>query len=58
MSKDLKAEFWSQLKDVRAGLLAADGERPVPMSPQGDPDEKAIWFITCLLYTSPSPRDS
>ncbi|WP_289152661.1 pyridoxamine 5'-phosphate oxidase family protein [uncultured Salipiger sp.] len=46
MSKDLKSEFWSQLKDVRAGLLAADGERPVPMSPQGDADENAIWFIT------------
>ena len=46
MSKDLKDEFWSQLKDVRAGLLAADGERPVPMSPQGDADENAIWFIT------------
>ena len=46
MSKTLKQEFWKQLKDVRAGLLAADGERPVPMSPQGDEDENAIWFIT------------
>ncbi|MDO6584948.1 pyridoxamine 5'-phosphate oxidase family protein [Salipiger sp. 1_MG-2023] len=46
MTKDLKDEFWSQLKDVRAGLLTADGERPVPMSPQGDAEGKAIWFIT------------
>ena len=46
MSKDLKDEFWSQLKSVRAGLLSADSERPVPMSPYADKDEKAIWFIT------------
>lgn len=46
MSTDLKTAFWSQLKDVRAGLLSADSERPVPMSPQADPDGNAIWFIT------------
>ncbi len=46
MSKDLRAAFWSQLKDVRAGLLAADGERPVPMSPQADAENGVIWFIT------------
>ncbi|MCT4369944.1 pyridoxamine 5'-phosphate oxidase family protein [Yangia mangrovi] len=43
---DLKNDFWKQLKDVRAGLLAADGERPVPMAPHADKDENAIWFIT------------
>lgn len=42
---DLAREFWSRLDDVRAGLLAADGERPVPMSPMPDRDAKAIWFI-------------
>lgn len=43
---DLKHDFWKQLKDVRAGLLAADGERPVPMAPHADKEENAIWFIT------------
>ncbi|ANT59380.1 general stress protein [Salipiger sp. CCB-MM3] len=43
---DLKADFWKNMKNVRAGLLAADGERPVPMSPNADPEENAIWFIT------------
>ena len=44
--KDLKQEFWSRLDDVRAGLLSADGERPVPMSPMPDEAANAIWFIT------------
>ncbi|WP_353472608.1 pyridoxamine 5'-phosphate oxidase family protein [Salipiger sp. H15] len=43
---DLKADFWKHLKDVRAGMLAAEGERPVPMAPHADKDENAIWFIT------------
>ena len=42
----LKDEFWTRIDDVRAGLLAADGERPVPMAPQADKGEQAIWFIT------------
>ncbi|WP_417721927.1 pyridoxamine 5'-phosphate oxidase family protein [Salipiger sp.] len=46
MTKDLKHAFWKQLADVRAGLLAADGERPVPMSPTPDEEATAIWFIT------------
>lgn len=46
MTTDLKTEFWDHLKDVRAGLLAANSERPVPMSPHGDRNERAIWFIT------------
>ncbi|EIE51915.1 general stress protein [Salipiger aestuarii] len=46
MSNDLKNAFWNQLKDVRAGLLSAEDERPVPMSPQADADNNAIWFIT------------
>ncbi|MBN9888076.1 pyridoxamine 5'-phosphate oxidase family protein [Salipiger abyssi] len=45
MPKDLKSDFWSQLKDVRAGLLAADGERPVPMAPYADKEDATIWFI-------------
>lgn len=43
---DLKAEFWDRLDDVRAGMLAADGERPVPMAPLPDKAARAIWFIT------------
>ena len=42
---DLKQEFWSRLGNVGAGLLAADGERPVPMAPMPDAEKKAIWFI-------------
>ncbi|EPX80440.1 pyridoxamine 5'-phosphate oxidase family protein [Salipiger mucosus] len=45
-TSDVRKAFWKRLDDVRAGLLAADGERPVPMSPHADPDENAIWFIT------------
>jgi len=43
---DLKEMFWDRMDDVQAGLLAADGERPVPMAPKTDADEGAIWFIT------------
>ncbi|MCD1616832.1 pyridoxamine 5'-phosphate oxidase family protein [Salipiger marinus] len=46
MTKDLKADFWHRLDDVRAGLLGASNERPVPMAPHADKDENAIWFIT------------
>ena len=46
MAKDLKADFWKRIDDVQAGLLTATGERPVPMAPQADPDNNAIWFIT------------
>ncbi|KUF09108.1 pyridoxamine 5'-phosphate oxidase family protein [Pseudoponticoccus marisrubri] len=46
MSDDLKTEFWSRMDDVRAGMLAADGERPVPMAPMAERDAQAIWFIT------------
>lgn len=43
---DLKAEFWRRMEDVTAGMLAADGERPVPMAPTPDEDARAVWFIT------------
>lgn len=46
MSSDLKKDFWKGLDEVRAGLLTASGERPVPMSPTADPEANAIWFIT------------
>ncbi|WP_029056927.1 pyridoxamine 5'-phosphate oxidase family protein [Stappia stellulata] len=43
---DLKQSFWNRLDDVRAGFLAAESERPVPMSPMPDQEANAIWFIT------------
>ena len=46
MSKDLKAEFWSRISKVQAGMLSTKDSRPVPMSPYADRDENAIWFIT------------
>jgi general stress protein 26 len=48
----LKETFWKRMGDVQAGLLAADGERPIPMSPQADPEEGAIWFITAAGSTA------
>jgi general stress protein 26 len=42
----LETTFWNRIDDVQAGLLDADGERPVPMSPKADAGEKAIYFIT------------
>ncbi|MFP4274629.1 MAG: pyridoxamine 5'-phosphate oxidase family protein [Paracoccaceae bacterium] len=45
MSK-LETTFWNRIDDVQAGLLDADGERPVPMSPKADAKEKTIYFIT------------
>lgn len=38
--------FWDRIDDVRAGLLAPEGERPVPMAPQPDRKSNALWFIT------------
>ena len=46
MSSALKTEFWDRMDNVRAGLFAADGERPVPMAPMSEKDSSAIWFIT------------
>lgn len=46
MASDLKDTFWKRLGKVTAGLLTTDSERPFPMAPQADRDEKAIWFIT------------
>ncbi|MHA7873955.1 pyridoxamine 5'-phosphate oxidase family protein [Roseivivax sp.] len=46
MATDLKDMFWKRMDDVQAGLLSAAGERPVPMAPHADRDEKALWFIT------------
>lgn len=45
---DLKKEFWDRMEDVRAGMLAIEGQgRLVPMSPQIDDDLPGhIWFIT------------
>jgi general stress protein 26 len=38
--------FWDRIGDVRAGMLAPEGERATPMAPQADRDANAIWFIT------------
>lgn len=46
MTDDLKTAFWTRLPDVQAGMLSADGARPVPMAPYADRDSNAIWFIT------------
>jgi general stress protein 26 len=46
MASDLKDTFWKRLDNVTAGLLSTDSERPIPMAPQADRDNKAIWFIT------------
>ncbi|SFD81395.1 pyridoxamine 5'-phosphate oxidase family protein [Roseivivax sediminis] len=52
MASDLKDMFWKRLDNVQAGLLSADSERPVPMAPQTDRDEKAIWFVTAKGSTA------
>jgi len=46
MSTELKKEFWDRLEDTRAGMLATDGGRAVPMSHYIDRDANALWFIT------------
>lgn len=46
MSESLKKEFWDRLEDTRAGMLATDGGRAVPMSHYVDRDANALWFIT------------
>ncbi|MHA6345597.1 pyridoxamine 5'-phosphate oxidase family protein [Roseivivax sp. CAU 1761] len=46
MSDDLKTAFWKRLDDVQAGLLAPAGDHPIPMAPNAEADENAIWFIT------------
>ncbi|WP_233587026.1 pyridoxamine 5'-phosphate oxidase family protein [Pseudorhodobacter sp. E13] len=46
--KDLKAEFWDRMEDVRTGMLGLKGKgRLVAMSPRVDDDIPGkIWFIT------------
>lgn len=46
MSDSLKNEFWDRLDDTRAGMLATDGGRAVPMSHYVDRDANVLWFIT------------
>lgn len=46
MSAELKNEFWDRLADTRAGMLATDGGRAIPMSHYVDRDANALWFIT------------
>ncbi len=46
VAKTSKTAFWDRMDDVHAGLLTAEAERAVPMSPYADRDENAIWFIT------------
>lgn len=46
MSDSLKHEFWDAMEDIRAGMLASDTARAVPMSHHVDPEKKALWFIT------------
>ncbi|MFW2541720.1 pyridoxamine 5'-phosphate oxidase family protein [Primorskyibacter sp. 2E107] len=46
MAQTLNDTFWTRISDVRAGLLSAAGERPVPMAPLARRDDNAIWFIT------------
>ena len=41
----------------RLNTLAAFRERIIPEKAYGVPFEYDLWFNTCLLYTSPSPRD-
>jgi general stress protein 26 len=38
--------FWDRLDDVPAGMLAAEGLRPVPMAHIARRDDGAIWFIS------------
>ena len=46
MSTDLKKTFWSRISDVQAGMLDTGNGRYVPMSPNIDDEQNAIWFIT------------
>ncbi len=46
MSDLLKQEFWDRLEDTRAGMLATDNGRAIPMSHYVDRDANALWFIT------------
>ena len=64
---DIKIEIINQLKDNYSYLLHHDNSLAIVIDPADD--EKIInvleskklkldsIFITCLLYTSPSPRD-
>ena len=62
MSESLKKEFWDRLDDTRAGMLATDGGRAVPMSHYVDRDANALWFITAngtdLAQTAQSGADA
>lgn len=39
-------KFWSEIKDVRAAMLAIGTARHVPMTLYPREDDQAIWFIT------------
>jgi general stress protein 26 len=46
MSDSLKKEFWDRMEETRAGMLATEGGRAVPMSHYVERDANTLWFIT------------
>ena len=41
-----KTEFWNEMNDVRAAMLAIGSARHVPMSPYPNEKDGVIWFIS------------
>ena len=54
--RDDEAHPLAKTMDV-AGILIADYEEATVPEPDGDPIGVLKYFMACLLYTSPSPRD-
>ena len=44
--ENAEAQFWEQVKEVRAGMLGVQGlpDHMQPMSPREEPEAKTLWF--------------
>ena len=54
---DLRINFEGGLGDIDLLLAPRQADKPVGKTVRADIGLQALWRI-CLLYTSPSPRDS
>ena len=58
INQNAKAKLGKEPKDLRVAIIHEDGAYGVDVSKGNEAGAKKAGFNICLLYTSPSPRDS